>query len=150
TLHLARVLVPDHLSKRGRHHLPGQAELVLEPAAGALRAAAGDELAPVIVHLLLVLAVDLERDGLAELEVRAAVEGHEPLALDLELHGHDRSSRPAVDLEALLAVAADAEDLGVLEDGHVELRGLLGLAVEPQAGGYLVRADGHLVLLWLK
>src|SRR5687768_2291312 len=55
------VAAAQHLDERIRHHLPGEPELVLEPAAGALAAAAGDELAPVVVDLRLIRAVDLER-----------------------------------------------------------------------------------------
>jgi len=54
-----------------RHHLPRQAEPVFEPAAllsGGV--AALGELVPVAVGFRLVLAEDLERDGLVELENR--------------------------------------------------------------------------------
>ena len=40
-----------------------------------------------------------------------------------------------MDFETFLAVAADPADPGVLEDGNIEARRVLGLAVEPQAGG---------------
>ena len=86
---------------------------------------------PVVVDLVLLLAVDLERDGLAERELGAAVDADEPLSVELELHGHDRArlARPG------LGVVGDADDARVLEDGGVEVRGLLGLGVEPQARG---------------
>ena len=57
----------------GRHHLPRDAELVLEPAALALLAALGQP-GPVVVSLLLVGAHDLEGDRLVEPGLRAAVE----------------------------------------------------------------------------
>ena len=37
-----------------------------------------------------------------------------------------------------LAVSRDASDAGILEDRGVELRGLFGLIVEPEAGGDLL------------
>jgi hypothetical protein len=96
--------------------------------------AAVGELAPVVVDLVLRFAVDLKRDRLVELELRAAVERHELLSLDLELYGHDRSRGLAVDLMSRLSIAIDASDLGVLEDRDVEIRRRLGLVVEPQQG----------------
>ena len=65
-----------------RHDLPGDAEAVLEPAAGAVLTAALDERLPVAVDLGLVGAVDLEGDGLGEGELRAAVERREGLTGD--------------------------------------------------------------------
>src|SRR5262249_5686229 len=99
------------------------------------------------VDLLLGVAMDLERDRLVELEKRAAIEGDEFLSADLELHGHDRARFPAVHLESLLPEAADLPDLGVLEDGCVELRRLLGLRIEPQAGLDRRCSDLHDLLL---
>src|SRR4030095_5899417 len=127
TLPHLRILVPHQLGEDRRHDLPGQPELVLEPAALHLLAAFR-ELAPVVIDLFLVLAVDDERNGLRELELRTSVQRNELLAVELEVDDHDRAlgSRPG------LAVPADALDLRVLEDGGVELRRLLGVVVEPQ------------------
>jgi hypothetical protein len=52
------------------------------------------------------------------------------LAVELESAGYNRSlaSRPGV-FEAM-----QAEDFGVLEDGNVEVHGLLGVVVEPEEG----------------
>src|SRR4051812_41946608 len=121
------------LQKREHLHggdLPGDAELVLEPAALALLAALGEPV-PVVVGLLLVLAHDLEGDRLGEPELRAAVQAEVLLAVEGEADGEDvalphrrRHVRP---------VAADGVDRGVREDGRVVLGGLLGLAVEPEA-----------------
>ena len=88
--------------------LPGDAELVLQPAAGALLAAALGERVPVVVDLGLVVAADLEGDGLVELELRAAVEGEELLAVGLELDGQygTRAAGPR------LGVAGDRADAG--------------------------------------
>src|SRR5262249_10538773 len=114
----------------------------LQPAARPLLAALGEP-APEIVDLLLGLAMDLERDRLVEFEMRAAVEGDKLLPGDLELRGHDRSRRFSVNLVSLFPVAADPADPGILEDGNVEPRRLLGLRVEPQAGRDLLRGDRH-------
>ena len=75
-LHHARgfgaVRVRQHLRDRGGKHLPGQAELVLEPAAGTFLAALLGQRGPVIVELLLGLAGNLEGDRFVELELRGS------------------------------------------------------------------------------
>jgi hypothetical protein len=58
----------------------------------------------VVVHLGLGLAVGLQRDGLVELEHGAPVEGREPLAGELEGHGHHGALRLAVDLAPRLLI----------------------------------------------
>jgi hypothetical protein len=82
-------------------------------------------------------ARDLERDGLGEVVLGAAVEGHERLPVQLELGRDDHAGRPG----AALAVTADVAELGVFEDARVVGGGLFGLGVEPQAGGQ--RRTGH-------
>jgi hypothetical protein len=56
-----RVLGPQEFRQYSGNHLPGKAELVLEPAA-LLRfgIAAGTQLLPVVVDLILSLAIDYE------------------------------------------------------------------------------------------
>src|SRR5206468_91323 len=103
-------------------------ELVLEPAALALFSPAGCELVPVLIDLLLRLTVHHEREGLAELEQRAAVQRRELLALELEVHDHHGAFGP----RSRVAVAAHGENLGILEDRYIELRRLFGVAVEPE------------------
>src|SRR5207253_9115318 len=78
-LALLRILVHKQLAEDRREDLPGEAELVLEPSALDLLAARG-KLLPVVIHFVLILAVDEERYRLGELELRAAVQGHELLA----------------------------------------------------------------------
>src|ERR1035441_1292064 len=65
--------VLDELGQAGGHDLPGEAELVLEPAAGDF-GSAGGELRPVIVDFVLGVAADYEGDCVSELVRRAAVE----------------------------------------------------------------------------
>ena len=117
----------EQLGQGGRHDLPGEAVLVLQPA--ALRElAAFAQLLPVVVDLVLRFAGDLERYRLVELELRPAVEGHELQPHDLEGGGDHRAGLAG----ACLAIARDAAHLGSLEDGRVVPGGLLGLTVEPQ------------------
>src|SRR4029453_4488047 len=63
------------------------------------------------------------------LELRPAVQAHELLSLDLEDDGHDRAGRA----RSRISIPRYLADLRILEDRGVELRGLLGPAVEPQA-----------------
>src|SRR4029079_230587 len=117
------------------------------PTRTALLAPVGERLG-VAVDLLLVGAVDLERDRLVERELRAAVERDELLAVELELHDHHGAgvARPG------LAVARDVDDPRVREDRRVELGGLLALGVEPQTRrdlrhGMLLSSLGSVLLI---
>ncbi len=125
-IRLCLVGIAHQLPQLRRNDLPGEPELVLEPAALALLPALR-ELLPVRVHLLLVLAFDHEGDGLAELEVRPAVQRHEGLTLELEPDDHD----PALGPGSGVAVVRRLDDFGIGEDRTVELSGLLGLMVIP-------------------
>src|SRR2546426_4011481 len=80
------------------------------------------------VHFLLRLAVHEQRDGRRELELRAAVQGVEVLTFELEGAGHDRPLRPG----PRVSIARHTHDLRILEDRHIEVHRLFGLAVEPQ------------------
>src|SRR5258708_8616984 len=122
-----RILVAQQLAENGGDDLPGEVELVLQPAA-AVGAATGGEFVPKFVHFLLGFAIYEERDGGRELELRAAVEGEEFLAFDLERHGHRGifGSGPGV------AVTGNLAHLRVLEDGDVEVGGFFGFAIEPE------------------
>src|SRR6185437_15502973 len=65
-------------------------------------------------------------------EDRPPVERGEALPVELEGHRQHRAGRLPVDLPARLPVVGDGGDPGVLEDGGVELRGLLGSTIEPE------------------
>ena len=68
--------IHEHFGQDPGDHLPGEAELVRQPAALlSLRRAALGQPRPVVIHFLLRLALDLERDGFIELENRASIEG---------------------------------------------------------------------------
>src|SRR5665213_2624646 len=86
-LHRFRVL--DEVGEPCGYDLPGEAELVLEPAALAFAAAVGGEPGPVFVYLLLRVAADGERDGLGELEVWATVECCKFLSIEFEGDGEN-------------------------------------------------------------
>src|SRR5918999_6337140 len=64
----------ERLGQHARRDLPGDAPLVLSPAARALLAAIADDGVPVAVGLLLIVGGDLEREGFAMLERGTAVE----------------------------------------------------------------------------
>src|SRR5690606_9961602 len=112
--------IAEQARQRARNDLPGDAEAVLQPTALAGLPAL-DEPPPVVVDLLLIGAVDVQRDGLVELELGPAVEGVERHSADLEGHAGARLARWRA-----------AEDLGV------EARGFLRLAVEPQERCHLL------------
>src|SRR5439155_25343588 len=84
---------------------------------------------PVVIALLLRLPMDDERVGGRKLELRPAVKAHDLLPFDLEGDRHDRAGLP----RPRLSVPRDLADPRILEDRGVELHGLLGPAVEPQA-----------------
>jgi len=85
-LGFALVGVGHHVHERHRHDLPRHAELVLEPAA-LLRfdRPARAEIAPEMVDFFLVLAVDLKRNRLIELEQRPAIEAGKGVASSSKL-----------------------------------------------------------------
>ena len=82
------IAVADQLREHGRHDLPGQAVPVLQPATLLrLLVTADGQLGPEAVNLVLRIAHHLQRDGLAEFEVRPTVERGERLPFELESHG---------------------------------------------------------------
>jgi len=64
------------------------------------------------------------------------------MAIESEGNGADGSGGLAVLLSAGFGVVVCVADGGLWEDGGVELGGFGGLAVEPEAGGY-VAGNGH-------
>jgi hypothetical protein len=54
------------------------------------------------------------------------------LPLELKLDGHDLPLGLVVNFETGFSVAGRFSHSGILEEGGIELRGLLGLAVKPQ------------------
>src|SRR3981081_4295825 len=72
------------LGQHAWRYLPGDAPLVLAPAARALLAAIADDGVPIAVGLLLIVGGDLEREGFVMLEHRTAVEAETGYAGDRE------------------------------------------------------------------
>lgn len=70
-LDLPGVTVADQLHESPWDDLPRDPERILDPAALGRRGAGLDELVPILVDFLLVLAVDIEREAFGEGEVRA-------------------------------------------------------------------------------
>jgi hypothetical protein len=60
--------IAEVAAERRRHHLPGQAEFILEPSALRCRAAAGAQSGPEIVRLFLGLDANEEGDRLVGFE----------------------------------------------------------------------------------
>src|SRR6185312_9202014 len=122
-----------------RDDLPGHAELVGKPAAHIWLAALRESV-PIVIDLVLRVAMDDERDCRGELVLRAAVEGDERLPIEPELGGHHGSllPRPSV------AIAINAQDLGILENRYIEARRLFGPVIKPEERG---KALWHGVLL---
>ena len=62
--------------------------------------------------------------------------------VELPLDRHHRAGL----LRHGLVVMGDVDDARVLEDGEVELRGLLGLGVEPEVGDDLLHGGASFVM----
>jgi hypothetical protein len=124
-LHCFGVL--DEVGKTSGYDLPGEAELVLEPATLTL-AAAGSEFRPVVVDLLLGVTAHDKGDGFVEFEERAAIERGELLAIEFEGYGEYVGGR----VGSSRAVMNDFETARVFEDGEVKVDGLFGVRIEPE------------------
>jgi hypothetical protein len=92
------------------------------------RSSAVDEAVPQLVHFFPRRAGHEETDPRREGELRATVQRNELLTIELECHGHDRSVRTG----PCIAVTHDTDDSRALKNGGIEIRRLLGLAVEPK------------------
>src|SRR6202044_3970724 len=86
---------------------------------------------------------NLERDSLVELEERTAVEAHEGLPHQREF---DRQNVARLARWIVARRAVDLVDMAIGQQGHIELRGFLGRAVEPKPGGYLGHRFSPLVV----
>ncbi len=115
-IRLLAIGIAEVTAKRRGHHLPRQAESVLEPSAFRFLAAVGGQLVPEIVDLFLGLDADEEGDGFVELVGRATVQGMEFLPLELETR-HE---------------IIDGFDLGIGKYRFVEGDGLGDIVVEPE------------------
>lgn len=126
--------VADQVDQAFGVDLPGDAEVVGDPAAGHGRGAGGDEFVPELVNFLLGVADDGDGDALAEAKLRATVERDERAIAQSELDCHDRAGLER-EIGAEVGVVGDTGDLRVEEDAGVEAGSVLGLVVECQECG---------------
>src|SRR5215510_6544134 len=140
------VRIRHHFSERGGDDLPGNAEFILQPAAGLFAAFLGQSV-PEVVDLFLGVAINLEGHGLAELELWPAIERHERLPVDFEFCHHYGTWLLAVDLLAGFSITTDFPEFRILEHGDVERRRFLGFCIEPQTRRYLMLRERHDILL---
>src|SRR5665213_2487054 len=134
--------IAQHFEQTPRKHLPGQAELVLQPATLAFAAALGQS-GPVVIDFFLGLAGNLKRDRFAELESRTAVQAGEFLSVQFEVDGQHRARCAAVGFLSDIAETNDRGDLGILEHGGVEIHRFFGILVEPETGRDLLLCNRH-------
>src|SRR5215471_16574973 len=110
--------------------LPGEAPAILAPTALAFHAAIADDRVPVAVRLFLIFRRDLEGEGLAVPERRAAVETETGNAKNGELY------RQHIALLAARIVTGRIVNSGyfaIREGGGVEPRRLKRVLIEPEA-----------------
>src|SRR3954454_15176798 len=126
----------EGIDQHARRDLPGEAPLVLAPAALAFLTAVLGDGVPVTVGFRLILGVDAETDRLIGSEVGAAVETHEALAEEGEVDGQ---LVPLLASRKVRRRLVRRPDVGLGEDRRVEFGGLARLTfVEPQASRELV------------
>src|SRR5207247_2004056 len=118
------------LGERARGDLPGQAPAVLAPTALALLAAIADDRVPVAVRLFLGGRGDLEGEGLAVPELRAAVETETGNAQNGELHRQDIALLAA---RVVTGGLVHSNHFTIRKGGGVEARRLMRVLVEPEA-----------------
>src|SRR5439155_24305983 len=118
------------LGERARGDLPGQAPSVLAPTALALLAAIADDRVPVAVRLFLSGGRDLEGEGLAVPELRAAVETETGNAQNGELHRQDIALLAA---RVVTGGLVHSDHCTIRKGGGVEARRLMRVLVEPEA-----------------
>ena len=124
-----------------RDDLPGDAELVGEPAALDMLAALR-KLLPQRIDFSLVVAIDHERNRGRELVVRAAVQRQESLAVDLEENRHHRALLAGREL----AVARRRQNAAVRKDREVVGDRLFGVEIEPETGRDFLLGHRRLLL----
>jgi hypothetical protein len=96
-----------------------------------------------MINLFLIIAHDLEGRRWAEFEVGATIQSDKRVAVEVESNSTDTSGCMAMMFSPIFGVVVSVADRRVGEDGGVELGGLGGLAVEPEAGDDVTRVDGH-------
>ncbi|KEY83019.1 hypothetical protein BA78_8859 [Aspergillus fumigatus] len=133
-----QIRITQHLLQPSWDNLPRKPKLIGHPSALLFRFIAPVfQVVPVVVDLVLILTVDLEGDRPREFELGAAIQSCKSLSVQFEFNNHNAACLSPVVLFSSFGVALDCCDLGVGEDGDVESGGFFGLAVEPEAWGYL-------------
>ena len=126
----------EHLDHAHGNDLPGEAVFVFQPPALlSLGIAALAEFLPIIIHLILCLALDLQGHSFVEFKMRPAIKRGEGLTIQLKSHGQDGTRRLAMDFLPAIRVMGNGGDLRVFENAEVITGSVLGLMVEPEAGG---------------
>jgi hypothetical protein len=115
--------------------LPGNAKFIVVNPAALSVFAAFTKLSPKVVNFFLRLAVHDKRCGWAEFKERAAVQAQELVAIQLKLHGHDRTLPLPGGFRSRLSVPSYPANLRApaapCENPHVEIRCFFCLFVKP-------------------
>jgi len=118
------------IDQSNRRNLPVQAPLVLAPAAHAFFAAVADDCIPVAIGLGLIRCCDLKRERPGVLHRRPAIEAEAWNAHDREL---DRQDGPFLPRGIVARCQMNCTDRRIGKRPRIELRGLDGIVVVPQA-----------------
>ena len=94
-----------------------------------------------VVKFFLILAINLERDGFIEFDVRTTIHSDERVAVKLELDNHDTTLLSMMKFLAGAGGAHNMLDRGIGEDGDVEVGRFFSLAVVPEKWSDF--AQGH-------
>src|SRR6267143_2979718 len=120
----------QRLHQHARRDLPGDAPLVLAPAARTLLAAIADDGVPVAVGLVLIVGGDLEREGFAMFERGTAVEAETRDAANCEF---DRQHVALLAGWVVTGCTVDGTHRAVGEGLGVEAGSSLGVLIVPEA-----------------
>src|SRR6266550_4750429 len=106
--------------------------LVFKPAASRLLPAIASQLLPKVVDLFLRPAVDDEGYGFCKFEMRAGVDGHKVLPLELKLCSHHRTFWSSRSFGACLVISGNFLDPRILKNRDVKIHRLFSIVIEPQ------------------
>src|SRR6516164_7847039 len=129
--------ITDQPDKLARNDLPRHAEAVFHPAAllslGDRRECVGEA-----IGLGLGLHRYLERDRFIELELRSTIQAGERLTHQCKLY---QQHVACLARRVVTRCAMDRINMAILEQGGIELGGVFGVAIEPEARGYAGHGD---------
>ena len=124
------ILIVEHLRQDVRHNLPRDAKFVFQPATLHRLAAVRDQGVPQTVDFSLVFTRDGQRNRVVEAVVRSAVERVILLSGEREI---DEEGFACFGTRRVDACVQNPIDACVVENRRIKLRGLFGLAIEPEA-----------------